>query len=233
MLPINVMYDSGIDEFEETAIINGLGELDALFPGMNIRVYGASAWCEGEYSSADWYVRNTRIVPRIDRAQLDAGDLIDLIAGEPWQEAEPHIDVMFTSYDLAAVDGGQYLNFVFGMADGRITVQSVARYRGLPDFDCYLAIKAVVQHELGHIFGMASDLGRTNTEYNLGPHCTNSGCIMRQGLSVPEWVQHARESHEMGRIYCPQCLADKASAYDIIPAGAYVAVAAGGNKIGR
>ena len=85
------------------------------------------------------------------------------------------------------------------------------RYRGIDDpFDRMMAIRMVVQHELGHVFGMAADENRSNTEDNLGIHCTNPGCVMRQGLSVGEWLRHARESYGAGMIYCPQCLADAA-----------------------
>ena len=209
MLPIKVMYDSGIDKVESEAILDALQELVSIFPDWEIELYGANPWCRGEFSSADWYVQNAQAVPRLDHYQLDAGSLLWLLEGEPWQEAEPHIDVMLTSLDLAALnDDGSYLNFVFGMADGRFTVQSAARFRELPDADRYLAVKMLIQHELGHIVGMAADLTRPNTVNNLGPHCTNFGCVMRQGLSVPVWAQHARESYNMGRIYCPQCLAD-------------------------
>lgn len=215
MLPINVMYDSGITRTEEAAIIAGLDEVKRLLGGLEYTNFGSRSWGEGDFSSADWYVQHAHVVPRLDRFQLDAGSLLYLLQVEPWQEHE-HIDVMFTSHDLAIMDeDDHYLNFVFGVAHDRYTVQSVARYRELPEFERYLAIKMVVQHELGHIFSMAADLSRLNTEDSLGPHCTNFGCVMRQGLSVPEWVQHALESHATGMVYCPQCLADAGvSVYD-------------------
>lgn len=209
MLPINVMYDSGIDELEAAAIRAALNELLELFPSLTIRDYGKEAWDEGRYSSADWYIRKTPRVRGNDGSlQLDADRLLDLITNEPWQSQEPHIDVALTSLDITAHDGDQQLNFVFGIANGRVTVQSVYRYRGLPDGDRYLAVKTVVLHELGHVLGAAADLNRSNTEYVLGPHCTNKGCAMRQGLSVPIWVAHARDIFQAQRLYCPQCLAD-------------------------
>lgn len=217
MLPIYVMYDSGITEFEEVAILRALQELSGMFPSLNIVCYGSEAWSSGEYSSADWYVQQTRrVVGTQGGIQLDADHLVDLVANEPWQANDPHIDVVLTSHDLTAFDAGNQLNFVFGIADGRVTVQSLARYRGLSDFDRALSIKAVIWHELGHIFGMAANLRRSHTEYNLGPHCTNPGCIMRQGLSVETWAKHARDAYEMQRVYCPECLVD-ASAVLAVP----------------
>ena len=205
MLPIYVCYDSGLDAFEVQCIKDALVELKILFPNRVIKDFGSRSWSVGDYSSADWYVNKAKKVLRSSAiSQLDAGSLIDLMQSEPWQRNDPHIDVLFTSKDLTITN----LNFCFGLARGRITVQSVFRYRRLSNADRELAIKAVVHHELGHIFGCAIDLARANTEMNLGEHCTNYGCIMRQGLSVEEWVKHAKEAKYLKRIYCPQCLAD-------------------------
>lgn len=214
MLPVYVTFDSGIDALEERAILDGIAAT-MCFSHMRreLRVFGAMPWSEGDYSSADWYVKHTRKIYqcKIDGVQLDADHLLDLLSHEPWQESEPHIDVMFVSQDLTARNGDGWLNFVFGIANGRVTVQSVARYREIANLgDRMAAIKMVAQHELGHVFGMAGNKNRSNTEDNLGMHCTNPGCVMRQGLSVPEWVRHARESYRSGIIYCPQCLADAA-----------------------
>lgn len=212
---VNVCWSSKLSDFEVQAIRGACNQVCELFPELTFTIYGSNPWSEGEYSSADWYVDQAKeYVTRwitasgeiIERRQLDADSIVDRLEEEPWQQSDPHIDIMMVSEDLMAFDQGYPLAFVFGLADGRVTVQSVARYRGLHPHDRYLAIQAVVWHELGHILGMAGDLGRSHTEYNLGPHCTNYCCVMRQGLSVEEWVQHARQT--TSRIYCPQCLAD-------------------------
>lgn len=175
MLPIRAMWDSGVNGLEAQAICAALEEQNKLFPGLDITIYGASAWCKGGYSSADWYINKTMRVSRPFGEQLNADHLLGLVNNEPWQKAEPHIDIVITSQDLTAFDCDDWHNFVFGEADGRVTVQSVARLRQLSDTDRYLAIEAVIHHELGHIYGLAADASRSNTEYNLGPHCTNYG----------------------------------------------------------
>ena len=213
---INVCWDSELSNYEVHVILDACIQVRELFPELTFDVYGSDPWSEGEYSSADWYVDQAKeYVTRwitasgeiIDHLQLDADSIVDRLGEEPWQRSDPHIDIMMVSKELMAFDHGHPLNIVFVLADGRVTVQSVARYRGLPPRDRYLAIQAVIWHELGHILGMAGDLRRSHTEYNLGPHCTNY-CVMRQGLSVEEWVQHARQATGRNRIYCPQCLAD-------------------------
>ena len=219
MLEIHVMHDSGIDGLEEQAIRDALEEFLRIFPEREILFFGDGAWSIGDYSSADWYVKRAQQIYQksVGHVQLNADYLLDLILREPWQDV-PHIDVMLTSHDLTATDdGGRFLNFVFGLTHRAATVQSVYRFRpgaaSLSDEDRYLAIKMLIHHELGHIFLMAADPNRSHTEESLGEHCTNPGCVMRQGLSVPEWVQHARESYDMGMVYCPQCLADAAAVW--------------------
>lgn len=205
MLPIFVCYDSDLDGFERRSISQAIVELNELFPEREIVNFGSAAWSDGDYSSADWYVKKAKLILRPGQEpQLDVNSIIRLLFLEPWQESAPHIDVLFTSRDLAA----KGLNFCFGMTDGRYTVQSVYQYRSLNAEDRRLAIKTVLWHELGHVFGCAGDLRRSNTEEKIGEHCTNFGCVMRQGMSLGEWVRHAREAKNCNRIYCPQCMAD-------------------------
>lgn len=210
MLGVNVMYDSGVREDEAYAIISAIQEAERIFPEREFKNYGSRAWSQGDYGSADWYLTHSHLVVRTDRnTQVDAGFVVLQMKKEPWQMMSPHIDIMFTSRDLTVGNNnGDYLNFCFGYALGRFTVQSVARFRHLNEFEKNLAIRMLFHHELGHILGMCGSSARSNTEESYGRHCTNYGCAMRQGLSVSEWVEHAMESWRAGMIYCPQCLAD-------------------------
>lgn len=202
MLPIYVMYETELSVFERYCVDKAMQEFKNMFPEREIVIFGFNQWCEGDYSCADWYIEKARV--KQSTCQIDASGLLDLMQNEPWQWNNPHVDVLFTSKDLFASG----LNYCFGMTRGRCTVQSVYRYRYLNTDDRELAIKTVAWHELGHVFGMAGNLRRGNTEYKLGAHCTNYGCVMRQGMNVDEWVRHAKEAKRMGRIYCPQCMLD-------------------------
>lgn len=206
MLPIYLVYDSKVNEFEVRCIMEALTAFKKLRPRQIVRAFGSQPWSTGNYSSADWYVRFARRIYReeLGRTQLDAGSILTLLENEPWQEQNPHIDLFFTSYDLNM----RGMNFCFGMTRGRNTVLSVYRFRKLCEDDREIAIKTLVWHELGHIFGLASDLSRSNTRDCCGPHCTNDGCAMCQGVSVKEWVMHAREVKKYGMIYCSQCMDD-------------------------
>ena len=162
-LPIYVMYDTGITHDEEISIAEALADLKKIFPERKIVNFGKAAWGNGEYSSANWYVQKAMDIDKIkdEYSQLNADVLVNLMSNEPYQEATPHIDVMFTSRDLTSKIWD--LNFCFGMTRGRCTVQSVYRYRWLNAADKHLAIKAVVLHELGHVFGMARNPKREKT----------------------------------------------------------------------
>ena len=206
MLPIYVMYDSSLDDFEIRCIKEAMWEFVSLFPERKVVIYGSRAWSRGDYSSADWYAQNAkRVIKKGWKwVQYDAQSLLELMMNEPWQRNNPHIDMMFVSHDLTA----RNLNFCFGMTMGRYTVQSVFRYRDLKEDDRWLAVKAVALHELGHVFGCAANPHRSNTEIKLGRHCTNPACIMQQGMNKTEWVKHARDAYSLGRVYCPQCMED-------------------------
>lgn len=210
ILPIYVSYDSHLLTTEKRAIITAANEFNELFRDRRIYIFGSGPWSDNvEYSSGDWYVdKAKKILRKNSLIQLDANSLIRLLAQEPWQKEEKHIDMFFTSYDLTAWSGGMRLNFCFGLTSGRLTVLSVRRFRELQFRDRVLAIKALFWHELGHILGAARDLNREATEDNLGPHCTSFGCIMRQGLSLEEWMSHAKQAERRSSFYCPSCMED-------------------------
>ena len=209
MLPINVMYDSGLSELEEVAVLSALQEWSLAFHGVTITCSGSDAWSKGSYSSADWFIKNAKKVRgKLGGLQLDADHLLMLLAGNPRRKINPSIDVLITSRDITSFDAGEQLNFVFGLAGGGVSVQSIVRFRECHCLDRFLAIKTLIWHELGHIVDAAADLRRRHTEYKLGAHCTNRGCAMQQGLSVPEWIDNAWGVFQVGQIYCPECLND-------------------------
>ena len=203
MLPIFVMYDSGLEAFERSCIDEAVCEFKELFPDEKVVVFGSHAVYDGKILDADWYIENakSKVIPY----QLYADSILDLMASEPWQKNQPHIDVLIVSRDLTY----DRLKCCFGLSGGHGTVQSVYRYRNLNDFDeRRMAIKTAVWHGLGHVFGMAADSKRTNTEDRLGSHCTNCGCAMRQATDYKECIQRAKDVKYAGTIYCSQCIDD-------------------------
>ena len=116
--------------------------------------------------------------------------------------------VLFTAHDLhiSSINAG----WCFGAAayKSHVSVQSVFRYQGLPIMDQFRCIRRTLRHELGHTFGMVSDLSRTNIENKLGPHCLNPGCSMRQASNLQELLMRANEEDRLGTYFCKYCIED-------------------------
>lgn len=201
MFPIYVCYDSGVRMSERIAIEQGLKELQPII-GTQIVNYGTNQWKYGRFKSADEIVRS---LPRNERGQIDATRVLDIVSEVSGCWIETGAVVMITSQDLYA----EGLSWCFGLArpSTRITVQSIARYRGLCEAEASACIRRTLKHELGHIFGCAGDLRRSHTIEKLGSHCTNPGCTMRQSMSLDELRTVIREENPQ-RCYCHQCMED-------------------------
>lgn len=233
MLPIHILYDPDIQIAEEIAISSGISELLQLVPGRRAWNARPFTWMANHYLAAGQYISRAQMVVRPRRPlQLDADDLLDITIKGLQAQSTPSINILVTSYDLTAQQDGEYLEYVFGAIRGLTAVQSVARCRNLPAPEHTLVIRSMVQHQLGHILGMADDQfwdtskqgqlwgtseynpykalsrGYEVPEYNLGPHCISPGCIMRDANDLDEWAQHARESYYMDTAYCPFCIRD-------------------------
>ena len=200
MLPIYVMWDSGLSSFEQECVKDAMIEFEETFPGRKIVICGSRQWSNGDYSSADWYVRKAKG----DGIKLDVDFLLNLMEKEPRQESTPRVDVLITSYDLST--GKE--SFCYGKTRGRFIVQSVARYERLSFADRKLVIKNMIWRELGHVFGAAMNTSRSDVVRIVDWYCMNVGCAMRWGANLDVWVQHARETERMHRLYCPKCRKD-------------------------
>jgi predicted Zn-dependent protease len=98
-------------------------------------------------------------------------------------------------------------NFVFGSSDKDLPViLSTFRFKGLSEKERCQCLKTVAMHELGHVFGLPS-VGRNKNVENLGEHCTNSRCIMRQGLNVPDLLNITTDRLKHGAL-CSNCTND-------------------------
>ena len=129
MLPIYVAYDSGLNQFEQTCVREAMKDFQSAFPDIKVIVFGSEPWSEGDYSSADWYVKKAnKILQPHSKIKIDADSIINMMMFEPWQRTNPHIDILVTQYDIAAERAN---DVSFRVTRGRIIVQSVYRYRRL------------------------------------------------------------------------------------------------------
>ena len=199
--PIYLIYDSGITESERKIATETVREAARIYGHRNCFIAGTRPILGTRRVSIDAIVDEAE--SGIDKGygvQKDVYDLWESIETCKMMREAPFICVFITSRDITVQD----LNFCFGYTRGTITVNSVARFRCLRKEDEALMIWGIIMHELGHVFGLATG-GRAHTEENLGPHCTNYGCTMNQGLTLQKMYTVFRKAAEMRRCYCPEC----------------------------
>jgi predicted Zn-dependent protease len=201
VFPIYVCYDSYVTQAERYAIEQGMRETQDLF-GCKVVCYGTNSSRFGQYENADQIVGS---MMQNAKGQVNASILIDKLAhvSESWVDRGAII--LVTGKDLYS----QECNWCFGIArpSSRITAQSTYRYRSLSPSMAAACIKRTLRHEMGHIFCCPSSIRRSNTEMNLGLHCTNYGCSMRQTISVSALIEEVR-TEDTKRCFCPQCMQD-------------------------
>ena len=164
------------------------------------------------WMSADWYVESCMLErDRGHGKQIDADRLIDLLSTEPWKR-NFHYDVFVVGNDMTskAWSTGSYLNFVVGIAcryNG--TVISVNRFRELSGSMKHGVLQTEAYHEIGHLFGLPDDERRSDLVAELGGHCPERGCSMKQGMTVPhDWIENTIDRANRGQPYCEKCVAD-------------------------
>lgn len=208
--PVVLMYDSELMQDEVSAIEYAWNQIRKVYPGRYYLNMKNRRLDSDKYGYADEFVRRAQRVQCADGAiQLDSTDIARQMYYDRLQEDMPSICILFTARDLTYFDqkANQWLNFCFGTAipEWHMIVQSVFRFRKLDRWHKYWSLQALMWHELGHVFGLAHDLRRSNTEEKYGAHCTNPGCLMRQNVTVDTWAQNAELAFHNGRVYCPQC----------------------------
>ena len=142
--------------------------------------------------------------PVNEKGQIGASEILTMMqAGFRSQELKGAMFI-FTGRDL-------YLNktWCFGAArvGGGVSVQSMARFRGLSDSEKQAVISRTLRHELGHIHRLAADHKRAKVEKKFGWHCTSKGCTMRQSPNLKTLLKHAAEE-DPENCLCALCRED-------------------------
>lgn len=202
MKPVNLFW-SRISEEETEIVKRTFSEINSIL-NIELKTFGNWYANEGAYGSLMWYEDNAL---RLDSDQLIGDQILMRFASEPWQKS-PHIDFAVFGKDLTATNGNGYLNFVFGLTSPNLgTVISTYRFQHLLQIQRDLSIRRVIMHEFFHAVGLLPKWRTTEVNVSLGEHCTNI-CVMRQGLSVPEWLRYAQEEKQRGIILCSHCFRD-------------------------
>lgn len=197
MLDILICFDGSVSKTEKKAVGQAARDIYPMF-GCDFIFLDSSNWPEQKYGSAE---RIIQFSPQNERKQTDVATVLTMMSEVKAKWHNPAVMVLFTGEDLAIGD-----RWVFGGAriKARVSVQSMVRYRSLPEHIMADLVARTLRHELGHIFGCVTTPGRSNTEENLGTHCTNPGCSMRQTSTLNELMRAAmlEDPHDF---FCEQC----------------------------
>lgn len=204
------------------AVLNWLyfRRFDVFFdPPVRLHVFGnwviPSLVNRHDYWGTQWYV-DTAYDPASERVL--GPQYLELVRQEPWQRAEPHLDLSLIDQDLTDMPAplarqrpGYYS---LGTSYPELAaVISVHRLRAIADAPTReLALRRLVQHHLGHLlavpgFGERQFVQRRGLEM----HCVNR-CVMRHAETVEQLVALALEERSLGWPFCPRCTAHLHSA---------------------
>jgi predicted Zn-dependent protease len=216
--PIYIAATSNVTNTELEAVVDGVKTLLNVIGAQDkvpVRNFGRWKEHNGKFGSADWYVQQNLTNQNKGRGlQAKALGILNLQELEPYQKQTPHYEVFVTGTDLSCPG----LNFVIGMArTGFGTVLSTRRFKQLPKETLYECVKTETLHEFGHVVGAAT--GRQGVDIMTGRggnnstlydnHCANDGCVMRQGVSVPNaWIQASNDRLRKGKPFCEPCVDD-------------------------
>lgn len=202
--PIWVTFDQGVDVVIREATMQGVRKVIQLArkrnPVENMGEWYAHA---GSFGSIKWYIKETF---DYNRKQIRADKLLNLFQQEPWQEDIPHYDIQITSWDLTCAnpDGNSLLNFCLGCTrPGLGIVLSGFRFKSFNTIIQKELMITLTMHEVAHMFGLISRNFEVTRE--LGMHCVNNGCLMRQGMKTEDWLRMT-DDRLSGVEFCQTCL---------------------------
>lgn len=197
---IKIFYIGDFSELELDAISNSVQQMLDLMPNWEI-ITNESNQIAVETAAEKSKKRTNKIYGE----QIDANSLIENVKKSKVRKYANERIVVFTTYGLYKED----YSFLFGLSSPKenICINSLSRYRELPEYEQELGIEWVVRHELGHLGGLIKT-GRSNSYEKGGTHCSNYGCTMGQAWTLQELQARVYEIEKMESLFCSQCIKD-------------------------
>lgn len=210
-----VSSSSGVLNSEFESIIKGIEKI-ALEVSKTLRITpsGNFQFHNGDFGSADWYVRQAMTnVNHGFGPQVSANLLDQLLRAEPYQQQESHFDFFITAQDLRTRENDAQNNFIFGYGPYPNNILSVKRFRDIQDPSLrYLSLAILAAHEFGH------NLDLLCRNFNIGSDGYQAGhCLGEKGPCLMEQVNIAgcKSIEEQARILahfdnwlCEDCLSE-------------------------
>ena len=204
MFGIEIFSDKSIRDDERAMIIKAAQQTAVLY-GCTFIVKSDDRWSEeGHPDIPDSCSELMSEVPCDDKGRKNVSRIMDLMTEVRRALGKQDAMIIFTAEDLFLRE-----NWCFGAARvGKgVSVQSICRFRDLPEADMQAVITRTLRHEVGHIHKCAADPERPNTEMKYGRHCTSEGCTMRQSPTLKDLLRHAKEE-DPENCLCKLCRAD-------------------------
>lgn len=201
---IYLFCDSSLTSEDRSLVTKVISEVCTLFPMCEVINMDTSPGAESNRKSADTFLQGTFN----KNGQADGAIIIRKLQNAYNSLPNATAVVLLTAKDLFS--SSLKLSWCFGTANYQkhVSVHSVFRYQSLTKEEKLRCIRRTLRHELGHIFGLANDLRRSNTENYHGHHCTAPGCSMRQTGTLRELLQYSAEEERVGTFFCKDCISD-------------------------
>ena len=219
---ISIAWSEGVTEEESATLLATVQRtLRSLFlrvpaaleaPPIQVRAFGnwviPALTPDHPYWGIQWYVDSAYDA---DLERVIAPSFLELVRLEPWQRADPHLDLALLDSDLtdfpAPLAHLRRERYTVGTSlPGSAAVLSVRRIRRLASEPTQrLALARLVRHHLGHVLGVpAFERPHHTARQGLEQHCTYR-CVMRGASTVEELAGLAIDEAELGWPYCPEC----------------------------
>ncbi len=226
---LTLAWSEGVSDLEAEVFVQAVHQTlnwlyfrrsDAFFdPPLRVQVYGnwviPSLVDQYPYWGTQWYIDNT-YDGESDR--VVAPEFLELVSNEPWQKADPHLDLALIDEDLTDMPAplarkrADYYSLGTSYPE-RAAVMSVHRLRALESSDLKtVALTRLVRHHLGHLLAVPRFDEHVHVlRRGLEMHCTNR-CVMRHAETLDQLVAFALEEGAQGWGFCERCTSDLHSA---------------------
>lgn len=203
--PVVVLPGPGVSERHVLAAINGIEEMlsyaeiadiETLMPIIDLGTHQDIQ----AYKSISDHIDHALFVSQRPKKLVVEALMADLY-NDSQSITPPHYLVAIISEDMYSNEFSDDFILAFNQPNFAVIV-SRYRFAGLDDIMMFEMLKYTVMHDLGHLFGLPVKSGynyRRSEE-----HCQDKWCIMRQGMNLDQWQQHAFE-RMAALALCPQC----------------------------
>jgi len=203
--PIVVLPGPGVSTLHVQAAISGIeemlsyaeiAEIDSVMPIINL----AERPELDAYKAIGDHIDHALFVSQRPK-KLAVEALMADLHNDSLNISPPHYLVAIISEDMYSNEFSDDFILAFNQPGFAIIV-SRFHFAELDDIMMFEMLKYTVMHDLGHLFGLPAKSGYNYIRTE--EHCQDKWCLMRQGMDLEQWRQHAFD-RMAALALCPQC----------------------------